>query len=113
RHVGSHADASTSIPQSLQRLGSLVLRQFSREGDHGEAALQKRRLQMPDGMSRVAKDNRAWRFKKSEHVDYRVLDIARGDSDGSVLDIGVAAFVARDLDAKGLLLILLRQCDDA
>ena len=37
----------------------------------------------------------------------------RGDPDGAVLDIGVAAFVARDLDAKGLLLIVLRQRDDA
>ena len=36
-----------------------------------------------------------------------------GDSDGAVLDIGMTAFVARDLDPKGLLLILLCQRNDA
>ena len=40
-------------------------------------------------------------------------NIAGGYADGSVLDIGVATFVARDLDAEGLLLILPCQCDDA
>ena len=30
RHVGGHADARTSVPQSLQRVRSLALRQFSR-----------------------------------------------------------------------------------
>ena len=30
RHVGGHADAGPSIPQGLQRLGSLVLGQFPR-----------------------------------------------------------------------------------
>ena len=35
------------------------------------------------------------------------------DPDGAVLDVGMAAFVARDFDAKRVLLILLRQRDDA
>ena len=68
---------------------------------------------MPDRVSRVAKHQRAGRFKKSQHVDDGVLDIACGDPDGAVLDVGVAAFVARDLDAKRLLLVLPGQCDDA
>ena len=66
RHVGRHADAGASVAQGLQGLRSLVLRQFSRQRDHGEAALQKRRLQMPDGISGVAKHQRARRFKKAQ-----------------------------------------------
>jgi hypothetical protein len=42
-----------------------------------------------------------------------VLDIARGDPDGAVLDIGMTAFVARDLDPKGPSLILPCQRNDA
>ena len=42
-----------------------------------------------------------------------MLDIAGRDPDRAVLDVGVAALVARDLDAKGSLLIFLRQRDDA
>jgi hypothetical protein len=112
-HVGRHADAGTSIPQRLQSLGSLVLRQLAGESDHGKTTLQERRLQMPDGISRVAKHKRARRLEKAQYVDDRVLGIARGDSDGAVLDIGMATFVARDLDPKGLLLILLCQRNDA
>ena len=56
---------------------------------------------MPDRMSRVAKNKRAGRLKKAQHVDDRVLDVARGDSDGAVLNIGMTTFVARDLEAKG------------
>src|SRR5262245_10183636 len=67
---------------------------------------------MPDSISRVAKHKRARRLEKAQYVDDRVLDIARGDSDGAVLDIGMTTFVARDLDPKGLLLILLCQRND-
>ena len=42
-----------------------------------------------------------------------MLDIAGGDPDRAIFDIGMTAFVARDFDAKRLLLILLRQRDDA
>ena len=42
-----------------------------------------------------------------------MLDIAGRDPDGAVLDVGMAAFFARDFDAKGRLLILFRQRDDA
>ena len=111
--VGGDADAGASIAQRLQRLGAFVLRQFARQRDHGEAALQQRGLQMPDGISRVAEHQRARRLEKAQHVDDGVLDVAGGDPDGAVLDIGMAAFVACDLDAKGLLLILLGQRDDA
>ena len=68
---------------------------------------------MIDRISGVAKHQSTRRFKKPQHVDDRMLDIARRDPDGAVLDIGMAAFVACDLDAKGLLLILLRQRNDA
>ena len=50
---------------------------------------------MPDGISRVAKDNRAGRFKISQHVDDSVLDIVRDHPDGAVLDVGMTAFIAR------------------
>src|ERR1700754_3376370 len=113
RHVSRHADAGTSIPQRLQSLGSLILRQFAGESDHGETTLKERRLQMPDSISRVAKYKCARRLEKAQYVNDRVLDIARGDSDGAVLDIGMTTFVARDLDPKGLLLILLCQRNDA
>src|SRR5215475_13002583 len=112
RHVGRHADAGTSIPQRLQSLGSLVLCQFAGESDHGKTTLQERRLQMPDSISRVAKHKRARRLEKAQYVDDRVLDIARSDSDGAVLNIGMTTFVARDLDPKGLLLILPCQRND-
>src|SRR5262245_29522952 len=112
-HVSRHADAGTSIPQRLQSLGSLVLRQLAGESDHGKTTLQERRLQMPDSISRVAKHKRARRLEKAQYVDDRVLDIVRGDLDGAVLDIGMTTFVARDLDPKGLFLILLCQRNDA
>src|SRR6185312_8126013 len=109
RHVGRHADAGTSVPQRLQSMGSLVLRQFAGESDRGKTTLQERRPQMPDGISRVAKHKRARRLEKAQYIDDGVLDIARGDSYGAVLDIGMTTFVARDLDPEGLLLILLCQ----
>ena len=68
---------------------------------------------MPDGFPRVAEHQRARRFVKSQNVDDRVLDIAGRDPDRAVLDVGMAALVARDFDAKGRLLILFRQRDDA
>ena len=52
-------------------------------------------------------------FEKAQHVDDAVLDITGRDADRAVLDVGVAAFVACDVDAKRLLLILLGQRDDA
>src|SRR5579871_5488435 len=58
-------DAGTSIPQRLQSLGSLVLRQFAGESDHGKTTLQERRLQMPDSISRIAEHERAWRLEKA------------------------------------------------
>ena len=112
-NVGGDADAGAAVAQCLQRLGPLVLRQFARQRDHGEAALQQRRLQMPDGIPGVAEHQRAGRFKESQHVDDRMLDIPGGDPYRPVLDIGVTTLVARDFDAKGLSLILLCQCDDA
>ncbi len=42
-----------------------------------------------------------------------MLGIAGGDADGAVLDVGVPAFVAFDLDPEGVVLILLGQCHDA
>ena len=42
-----------------------------------------------------------------------MLDIAGRDPDRAVLDVGMAALFARDFDAKGRLLILFRQRDDA
>ena len=78
-HIGSNAHACTSVPQCLQCLRALVLCQFSGEGDHGEAALQKRCLQMPNGISGVAKNNRAWRFKKPQHIDDRMDFAATSD----------------------------------
>jgi hypothetical protein len=68
---------------------------------------------MPDSISCVAKHKRAWRLEKAQYVDDRMLDITGGDSDGAVLDIGMTAFVARDLDPKGVLLILFCQSNDA
>ena len=65
RHVGGDADASASVAQGLQRLGAFVLRQFARERDHGEPALQQCRLQMPDRLSGIAKHQRARRLRKS------------------------------------------------
>jgi hypothetical protein len=112
-HVGRHADAGSSIPQRLQSLGSLVLRQFARERDHGKATLKQRRLQMPDGIPRVAKHKCARRLEKTQDIDDRVLDVTGSDPDGAVLDIGMTAFVAGDLDPKRLLLILLCQRNDA
>src|SRR6266702_803384 len=68
---------------------------------------------MPDGISRVAKHQRARRLEEPQDIDDRMLDITGSNPDGTVLDIGVTAFVTRDLDAKCLLLILLGQRDDA
>ena len=102
RDVGRDADPRASVAQRLQRRGALVLRQFARQRDHGEAALQQRRLQMPHRVARVAEHQRARRFEEAQHVDDGVLDIGRGDPDGAVLDIGMAAFVAGDFDAKRL-----------
>ena len=48
-------------------------------------------------------------FEKSQHVDDRMLDIAGGDPDGAVFDIGMTAFITPDLDAKSLVLKLLGQ----
>jgi len=42
-----------------------------------------------------------------------VLDIVRDDPDGAVFDVGMAAFVTRDFDAKRIFLVLLCQRDDA
>ena len=47
--------------------------------------------------------------RNRKHIDDRVLDIAGGDPDGAVFDIGMTAFVAPDLDAKRLVLKLLGQ----
>jgi hypothetical protein len=100
-HIARHADSGASVPQGLQGLRSLVLRQLSGQRDHREAAFQKCSLQMPDSISGVAKHQCTRRFKESQDVDHRVVDIAGGDSDGAVLNIGMTAFVASDLDPKG------------
>ena len=111
--VGRDADAGAAVAQRLQRHGALVLGQFARQRDDGEAALQQRRLQMPDGVAGVAEHQRARRFVEAQQVDDGVLDIAGRDPDRAVFDIGVAALVALDFDAERLLLILLapaRRC---
>ncbi len=68
---------------------------------------------VPDGFAGVAEHQRARRFEESQHVDDRVLDIAGRNADRAILDIGVAALVAGDLDPKRLALIRFGQCDDA
>ncbi|MEY9666352.1 hypothetical protein ABIE80_005060 [Bradyrhizobium diazoefficiens] len=68
---------------------------------------------MPDGIARAAEHQGARRLEEAQHVDHRVLDIGGSDPDRAILDIGVTAFVARDLDPERLLLILLGQRDDA
>jgi hypothetical protein len=85
---------AASIPQRLQSLCSLVLRQFAGGSDHRKTTLQERRLQMPYCISRVAKHKRARRLEKAQYIDDGVLDIARGHSDGAVLDIGMTTFIA-------------------
>ena len=110
--VGGDADAGAAVAQRLQRVGALVLGQFARQRDDGKAALRQRRLQMPHRLARVAEHQRARRFKEAQRVDDRMVDIAGRDPDGAVFDVGMAAFVAADLDAKRLLLILLGQRDD-
>ena len=57
--VGRDTDAGTSVAQGLQRQRALVLCQLARQRHHGEAALQKRRLQMPHRFTRVAEHQRA------------------------------------------------------
>src|SRR6202012_5840643 len=68
---------------------------------------------MPDGISGVTEHNGARRPEEAQDVDDRVLDIIGGDTDRAVIDIGMTTFVARDLDPKGLLLMLLCQRNDA
>jgi len=68
---------------------------------------------MIDGVSGVAKHDRAGRFEKSQHVDDAVLDIGGRNPDRAIFDVGMAAFIARDVDPECLLLVLFRQCDDA
>ncbi len=51
-------------------------------------------------------------LEESQHVDDRVLDIAAGNPDGAVFDIGMTTLVTGDLDAKSLVLKLPGQGDD-
>ena len=41
-----------------------------------------------------------------------MVDVAGRDPDGAVIDVGVTAFVATDLDTERFLLILFRQRDN-
>src|SRR6478609_9428358 len=68
---------------------------------------------MPDAIARAAEYQRARRLVEAQHVDDGVLGITGRDPDRAVLDIGVTAFVAGDLDPERPLLILLGQRDDA
>src|SRR3954470_18070490 len=68
---------------------------------------------MPDTIARAAEYQRARRLVEAQHVDDGVLGIAGRDPDRAVLDIGMTAFVAGDLDPERPLLILLGQRDDA
>ena len=72
----------------------------------------KRRLQMPHRLARVAEHQRARRFEEAQDVDDGMLDVAGRDPDGAIFDVGMTAFVAADLDAKRLLLIFLGQRHD-
>src|SRR5207248_4887232 len=69
------SNAGAAIAQGLQRERSLVLGQFARQRHHGEATLQQRRLQMPDGIARVAEHQRARRFEKAQNIDDGMFDV--------------------------------------
>src|SRR6267154_6775611 len=64
---------------------------------------------MPHRLARVAEYQRARRFEEAQGVDDGMVDVAGGDPDGAVVDVGMAAFVAADLAAKRLSLIFIRQ----
>ena len=51
--------------------------------------------------------------KKRSRLTTACSTSVAGDADGAIFDVGMAAFVARDLDAKRVLLVVLRQGDDA
>jgi len=42
-----------------------------------------------------------------------LLDVLRGDANGAVIDVGVTTLAVGDFDAESVLLIILRQRDDA
>src|SRR4029453_18900794 len=53
-HVGGDANPGATIAQRLQRVSTLVLRQFARQSDDREAALQQDGLQVVHPVAGVA-----------------------------------------------------------
>ena len=68
---------------------------------------------MPDRIAGVAEHERARQFDEPQDVDHGMLDVTGRDPDRAVLDVGMAALVARRLRCGRRLLIRLGQRDDA
>ena len=110
--IGGNADAGALVAQGLQCRVALVLAVLAGQGDGGETALDQRGVEVADIVAGGAEQHRRFRLMEAQQVDYRVLDVGRGDGDGLIGDVAMALPVFDGGDAQGVALIALGQRDD-
>ncbi len=110
--VGRDADPGAPVAQRLERMVALVLAEFARQRDCGEAALEQDRQQVPDGLAGVAEDDGARRFDEAQDVDHGEFDRARMDPHAAILDVRMAARGAGDRDPVRVALVAAGELHD-
>ena len=107
--VGRHTDLGTAIAQGLQGVGAFGLRQLSRQGHCGKAAVGHAGKEVVHIGPGLAEDDRSLRLMEPQQVEDRMFAVTHGHRNRLILDVGVLLGVGLHLDAQGVLLIGPRQ----
>jgi hypothetical protein len=112
RHVRRHAHPRPAVAQRLQRVGALRLAELARQRHRREPALDQPRVQVAHRLARGAEHQRAARLEEAQHIDDRVLHLARGHAHGAVVDVAVGLVAARGVDPHRVALVALGERGD-
>ena len=73
---------------------ALILAMLARQRHGGKTAFGQAGMQMADIVARGAEQHRGFGFVEAEQIDDGMFDVGRGDGDGLIGDVAMAAILA-------------------
>ena len=111
-HICGHTDPGPPIAHGLQRMGTLALRQFTRQADRCKPAVRKPRQQVVHRRAGIGEDDGPLIVVKAQQVEDCVFCIGLGHAQRLIRDVGVLIAFANGADPQRVILKLRRQLAD-
>ena len=108
-HIGGDTHPCAPVAQGLQRMGALLLRQFTRQRHHLKPAIAHAGQQAVHIGTGLAEHNRRACLVKPQGVENRIVTIPRRHRERAVFDIDVLFCLTLRLDPQGIALKITGQ----